>query len=194
MGASSEDVRLVTVERCVGTGAPNPYAGADVSPYETADVTSVDDAHFAALLGRPVPRSAPALDQSLCFRDLNHGRSLVFWLVWLVLRSRVRAMERSGTSDINVLFIWNMPLRAVGTMTGGLTDMGVVRVLLREVRGFGWGGVVLLAAAVALGWGWVAGLALWALWVVAPVAAALVANFVRNRALAAKLSDDARAR
>ena len=194
VGASSEDVRLVATVTLAGTGAPNPYAGADVSPYETADVTSVDDAHFAALLGRPVPSGAPALDQSLCFRDLNHGRSLVFWLVWLVLRSRVRAMERSGTSDINVLFIWNMPLRAVGTMTGGLTDMGVVRALLREVRGFGWGGVVLLAAAVALGWGWVAGLALWALWIVAPVAAALVANFVRNRALAAKLSDDARAR
>ena len=81
-----------------------------------------------------------------------------------------------------------MPLRNVGTMTGGITDMGVVRAILREVRGWGWCGGVLLAACVALGWGWGAGAALWALWVVAPIALAILVNLVRNRALAKKIA------
>ena len=43
--------------------------------------------------------------------------------------------------------------------------------------------------ALALGWGPVAGLALWLAWVVAPILWALLGNLVRNRALARKLSE-----
>ena len=180
VGASCEDVRLTGSLELAGTGAPNPYEGADVAPYRTANVLDVSDASFSALLGRPLPTGAPRLDRTLCFRDFNRTRSALMWLVWLVLRSRVRAMERRGTSDINVLFVWNMPLRAVGTMTGGITDMGVADALVREAHGWGWGGAVLLVAALALGWGAGVGAALWALWVVAPVIFALLANLARN--------------
>ena len=188
VGASSEDVRLVGRVTLAGTGAPDPYADVDVTPYETARVKHVSDASFAALLGRPGPDAAPRIDPNMCFRDLNHGRSAILWAVWLVLRSRVRAMERRGVSDINVLFIWNMPLRAMGIMTGGITDMGVVDAVLREARGWGWGGAVLLALALVLGWGPLVGFLLWLAWVVAPILGALVANLVRNAALARKLA------
>ncbi|WP_273395332.1 glycoside hydrolase family 3 C-terminal domain-containing protein [Thermophilibacter mediterraneus] len=187
VGASCEDIRLVGVVELAGTGAPNPYAGVDVTPYETADVTSVDDAHFSALLGRPLPDDTPGIGRNMCFCDLGHGRSLVFWVVWLALRAMKRAAERSGRPNLNVLFVWNMPLRAIAKMTGGMADMGVVDALVREVRGFGWGGAVLLALSLALGWGAGVGALLWALWVVAPIALALLANLVRNRALARKL-------
>ena len=194
VGASCTDIRLTARVELEGTGASNPYAGVDVAPYETADVTSVDDAHFAALLGRPVPRGRAQIGPNMCFRDLCHGRSLILWVVWLVLHTLVRASERRGTSNLNVLFVWNMPLRNVGTMTGGITDMGVVRAILREARGWGWFGGVLLAACVALGWGWGAGAALWALWVVAPIALAILVNLVRNRALAKKIAGTSSAR
>ncbi|OUO33912.1 glycoside hydrolase family 3 C-terminal domain-containing protein [Olsenella sp. An293] len=187
VGASSEDIRLVAEVELAGTGAPDPYEGVDVTPYETADVTDVDDAHFSALLGRPVPDDAPRIEPNMCFRDLNYGRSAILWAVWLVLRSRVRAMERSGVSDINTLFIWNMPLRAMGIMTGGITDKGVVDALLREVRGFGWGGAVLLVLALALGWGPLVGCLLWLAWIVVPLVGAALLNLVRNAALARKL-------
>ena len=187
VGASSEDVRLVGRVTLAGTGAPDPYADVDVTPYETARVKHVSDASFAALLGRPVPDDAPRIEPNMCFRDLNHGRSAILWAVWLVLRSRVRAMERSGVSDINTLFIWNMPLRAMGIMTGGITDKGVVDALLREVRGFGWGGAVLLVLALALGWGPLVGCLLWLAWIVVPLVGAVLLNLVRNAALARKL-------
>ena len=81
-----------------------------------------------------------------------------------------------------------MPLRAMGIMTGGITDMGVVDAVLREARGWGWGGAVLLVLALVLGWGPVAGLLLWLAWIVAPILWALLANLVRNAALARKLA------
>ena len=73
-------------------------------------------------------------------------------------------------------------------MTGGITDMGVVRALVREARGLGWGGAVLLALALALGWGPLVGAGLWLLWVLAPIVVALLANLARNRALARELA------
>lgn len=180
VAASADDVRLVGTVEIAGTGAPNPYDGVDVSPYETADVTCVADAPFAALLGHPIPSGKAEIGRNMCFRDLNHGRSLVFGVVWLVLRTMKRAAERSGKPNLNVLFIWNMPLRALAKMTSGMVDMGLVDALVREVRGFGWGGVVLLAASIALGWGVGAGILLWALWILAPLAIAFVANLVKN--------------
>ena len=188
VGASSEDIRLIDEVRLAGTAAPNPYAGIDLAPYETGKVAQVSDGHFSSLLGRQLPDGDQRINRNMCFRDLNHGRSGILWIVWLVLRSRVRAMEKSGASDINVLFIWNMPLRAMGIMTGGITDMGVVDAVLREVRGWGWGGAVFLVLALALGWGPLAGCLLWLAWILVPILGALVANLVRNAALARKLA------
>ena len=194
VAASAADVLLTATVHVAGTGAPNPYEGIDVAPYETASVASVDSEHFSALLGRKLPEDRTPIDRTMCLCDLNHGRSPILWAVWLILRWRVRAMERSGSPNINILFVWNMPLRALGTMTSGLTDMGVVDAILREACGWGWGGGALLVLSLALGWGWGMGTALWLLWVFAPIVAAIVSNLVKNAILARKIRCASRAR
>ena len=194
VAASSEDVRLVAEVRVAGTDAPNPYAGVDVTPYETADVRRVDDAHFSALLGHAVPSGSAAIERNMCFRDLNHGRSLIFWIVWFVLRTLKNAADRSGQPNLNVLFIWNMPLRALAKMTNGMVDMGVVDALVREVKGFGWAGAILLVISLVLNWGVGVGILLWLLWVIVPIVVAFVSNLVKNNALAKKIADASRAR
>lgn len=194
VAASAADVLLTATVHVAGTGAPNPYEGIDVAPYETASVASVDSERFSALLGRKLPEDRTPIDRTMSLCDLNHGRSPILWAVWLILRWRVRAMERSGSPNINILFVWNMPLRALGTMTSGLTDMGVVDAILREACGWGWGGGALLVLSLALGWGWGMGAALWLLWVFAPIVAAIVSNLVKNAILARKIRCASRAR
>lgn len=188
IAASSADVRLTAAVNVAGTDAPNPYEGADVSAYESADVLSVSDASFEVLLGHKIPAAGEAIGRNMCFRDLNHGRSLIFWVVWLVLRTLKNAADRKGQPNLNVLFIWNMPLRALAKMTSGMLDMGVVDALVREVKGFGWGGVVLLALALVAGWGVGIGILLWLLWVLVPIVYAFVANLVKNGQLGKKLA------
>ncbi len=136
VAASADDVRLTTTVEVEGTGAPNPYAGADLAPYETGRVADVSDAQFAELLGHPIPSEGPKIGRNMCFRDLNHGRSPIFWLVWLVLRTIKRSADKSGHPNLNVLFIWNMPLRALGKMTNGIINMRMVDALVMEIRGF----------------------------------------------------------
>ncbi|MCI1665978.1 MAG: glycoside hydrolase family 3 C-terminal domain-containing protein [Atopobiaceae bacterium] len=148
IGSSSADIRLVGTVEQAGTGAADPYAGKDLAAYDTADVTAVADAQFEALLGHALPEGKVALDRNICFCDLIHGRSPIFWLVWLVLFLIKRASERSGRPNLNVLFIWNMPLRALAKNAGVVFSMGAVDGLVMEIKGFWVVGLVRCIAGI----------------------------------------------
>lgn len=185
VGASSDDIRLSSNVRIFGTGTANPYGEADVTPYETGKVANVTDEHFVALLGHDMPDARARIDCNACFRDLNHGRSPIFWIVWLVLFLLKRLADASGKPNLNVLFIWNMPLRALAKMTSGMVDMGVVNALVREARGWGLIGLVpALIVKVLTGEGL---LLVWFVWAIIPILYAFVANLVKNGQLDAKL-------
>lgn len=182
VAASSEDVRLTGTVELTGTGAPNPYVGHDLAPYETGRVAGacVSDMQFAALLGRPLPEARVTIDERMTFRDLTQSRSPLLMLVGSVLGLVERKALAKGTPNLNVEFVYNMPLRAIGQMTGGITDSGLVRAIVREAKGWGLGGIALLVLAVALGWGVGWGILLLVLWVLGPWVLAMVANALRN--------------
>lgn len=136
MGASSEDIRLAATVDLRGTGAPDPYEGRDVSVYREARVQDVPDEAFAAILGRPVSEEEVAIGPGMCIRDLNHGRSPLFLLVWAVLRGLVNRSMRRGRPDLNLLFLYNMPLHAIAKNSGGLVSREMVDALVLEIRGF----------------------------------------------------------
>ena len=178
VGASSEDIKLVAKVEVKGTGAANLYAGVDVAPYETGKVQTVDDAHFSALLGHPIPSPKVRIDRNMCFCDLNHGRSPIFWVVWLVLAAMKRAADASGKPNLNVLFIWNMPLRALAKMTNGMVSVGMVDAIVREVKWWGLAGIVpALLVKLATGEGFIL---VWFLWFIVPILVAFVANLIGN--------------
>ena len=68
--------------------------------------------------------------------ELNHGRSPLGWLVWAVLTALLNASYKKGKLDLNVLFQYNMPLRALAKMTNGAISMGMVDGIVMEVQGF----------------------------------------------------------
>ena len=136
VGASCKDIRLqaeVTVE---GTGAPNPYAGLALPTYASGQIQQVSDAEFEALLGHPIPVQKPVIDRGLTLGEMNHGRSPIFWLVWLVLHTLYNATMKSAKPDLNILFQHNMPLRGLAQMTGGALGMETVDGIVMECKGF----------------------------------------------------------
>ena len=68
--------------------------------------------------------------------ELNHSRSPICWLVWLVLHTLLTASYKRGKPDLNVMFQYNMPLRALAKMTNGAISMGMVDGLVWELKGF----------------------------------------------------------
>ena len=188
VGAACDDIRLITKIDVEGTGAPNPYEGLDLSCYESGAVKNVPDAQFAALLGRPIPSSETPLDRNICFRDLNKSRSPILMLVSAIVTGMVNSSYKKGAPDLNALFIYNMPLRAIGKMAGGMADMGLVDALVREAKGFGLLGIIPFLLIGLVGHKWGLGILVLILWVIGPIIYAFVKNIVKNNQFAKKLT------
>ena len=163
IGASSEDIRLTGTISKEDSGAPLPYEPDLLPHYDTAQISDVPDGEFQTLLGRPIPEhTASKLDRNITLGELNRGRSPILWIVWLVLTLLKKRGEKNGGADLNLLFVYNMPLRALAKMTGGMVDMAMVDGMVLELRGF-----------------WVIGL----LWVIV----CFVKNLIQNAHMEARL-------
>ena len=136
VGASSADIRLTAAVEVIGTDALNPYAGKALPHYQSGQVQTVPDAEWKTLLGRPIPDDRVKIDRNMTLGELNHGRSPLGWLVWAVMTALLNASYKKGKPDLNVLFQYNMPLRALAKMTNGAISMGMVDGIVMEVQGF----------------------------------------------------------
>ena len=136
VGASVEDIRLCEKITVHGTATVHPYEDKGLDCYYKGDVLHVSDADFEKLLGHPIPNGKTKIDRNLTLGELNHARSPLGWLVWLVLTILLDVSYKRGKPDLNVLFQYNMPLRALAKMTNGAISMGMVDGIVMELQGF----------------------------------------------------------
>ena len=167
VGASVQDIRLTADITLPGTGAPDPYAGKALPDYYTGNVQNIPDVEFEALLGRSVPKEKTTIDRTMTLGELHHSRSPLCWLIAGVLTLLLRAGEKRGKPDLNILFQYNMPLRGLAQMTGGMIGDEFVDGLVLEAKGF-----------------WVVG--------ILRALIGLLQNFVANSRYQAKLDEQSR--
>ena len=167
VGANVQDIRLTAHMTLPGTGAPDPYAGKVLSDYRTGNIQNIPDAEFEALLGRSVPKEKTTIDRTMTLGELHHSRSPLCWLIAGVLTLLLRAGEKRGKPDLNILFQYNMPLRGLAQMTGGIIGEETVDGLVLEAKGF-----------------WVVG--------ILRALVGLLQNFVANSRYQAKLDEQTR--
>ena len=136
VGASVEDIRLCEKISVHGTATVHPYEDRDLDCYYKGDVLNVSDADFEKLLGHPIPNGNTKIDRNLTLGELNHARSPLGWLVWLVLTILLDVSYKRGKPYLNILFQYNMPLRALAKMTNGAISMGMVDGIVMELQGF----------------------------------------------------------
>lgn len=136
VGASVEDIRLCEKISVHGTATVHPYEDRGLDCYYKGDVLHVSDADFEKLLGHPIPDGKTKIDRNLTLGELNHTRSPLGWLVWLVLTILLDVSYKRGKPDLNILFQYNMPLRALAKMTNGAISMGMVDGIVMELQGF----------------------------------------------------------
>lgn len=136
IGASVQDIRLEAEIKVKGTDAVNPYKGKNLEHYYSGDIKNVSKEEFEELLGRKVPEDKTKIDRTMTLGELGHSRSPICWIVAAVLRLLLKSGERKGKPDLNILFQYNMPLRALAQMTGGLIGDEFVDGLVMEAKGF----------------------------------------------------------
>ena len=136
VGASSADIRLTAAVEITGSDVPDPYAGKTLPHYKTGSVQNVPDTEWETLLGHAIPQDKIKIDRNMTLGELNHSRSPLGWLIWAVLTALLNASYKKGKPDLNILFQYNMPLRALAKMTGGAISMGMVDGIVMELQGF----------------------------------------------------------
>lgn len=135
VGASVADIRLAASVQVMGNEAPLPYEA--LPCYESGRVAQVDDPSFTALLGHPVPDShwSGQLEKNDAICQLYYAKSWTARLVYRILTGMKEKAEAKGKPDLNILFVYNMPLRAMGKMTGGMVSEKMVDDILLIVNG-----------------------------------------------------------
>ncbi len=136
VGASSADIRLTAAVEVNGTSAPNPYAGKALPHYTSGKVQRVPDDEWEILLGRPIPADTVKIDRNMTLGELNPSRRPLRWHGWAGLTLSLSASSKRGKPNLNVMFQYNMPLRALAKMTSGAISMGMVDGIVLEAKGF----------------------------------------------------------
>ena len=135
VAANVSDVKLTQTIRVIGDEAPVPCAS--IPSYENGKIENVSDAEFETLLGRPIPDGhwSGLLEKNDAICQLYYAKNPVARLVYKVLTSLKDKAEAKGKPDLNILFIYNMPFRAIGKMAGGMVSDKMVDDILFIVNG-----------------------------------------------------------
>jgi hypothetical protein len=104
---------------------------------------NVSDEEFAKLLGHPIPdgRWHKKLGMNDAIAQLYYARSIKARLIGKVMQNMLKKSMEKGKPDLNIIFITNMPFRAIGKMTGGAVSQEMVAGMVKVVNGHFFGGL-----------------------------------------------------
>ena len=143
VGGSIAELPLTGEVNVQGDEAAAPYDEEKVKLYRECKLDAVPDEAFAELLGHEVPDGSWSREfgknDAIC--QLGNAKSGLARFIFGQLEKRKKKADEAGKPDLNVLFIYNMPLRAIGKMTGGLVDQKMVGGLVDMVNGHFFGGL-----------------------------------------------------
>ena len=135
VGSSVSDIRLTATIRVFGTDAPVPE---QVLPsYQSGNVAQVSDEEYEKLLGHPIPdghwrEELTVLDTISRFAD---AKSPVARLIGRLVGKSIEKARAKGDPAPTALFVYNLPIRGLGQMTGGIITRKMVEDLVFWVNG-----------------------------------------------------------
>ncbi|MBE5843022.1 MAG: glycosyl hydrolase [Butyrivibrio sp.] len=137
VGAGSADIRLTGICHREGTTDVYPYSSKELPSYYSGNITNVSSQEYEELLGRVIPdgKWSGKLTENDAFCQMYYAKSGLARLVFKKLAAMKKKAEDSGKPDLNTLFIYNMPFRAMAKMTAGVVDMEMVHGIVKIVNG-----------------------------------------------------------
>lgn len=136
-GASVSDIRLEAELEVEGTTSEYPYHPARLPGYYTGMVQQISDREFETLLGHPVPdgKWTGNLTSNDAICQMYYAKSALARFLYNRLSSMKKKSQEKGKPDLNILFIYNMPFRALAKMTAGAVSMHMVDGIVEVVNG-----------------------------------------------------------
>ena len=146
VASSVEDIHLTETIRVEGSEVPDSHD--ELPSYQTGRIKDVSDEEYAKLLGRPIPDGnwSGELTRNDAICQMYYAKSAPARAVYKLLTYLKNKAEEKGKPDLNILFIYNMPFRAIGKMAGGMVSDKMVDDIVFLVNGHFWRGLGRLIA------------------------------------------------
>ena len=148
IGASVADIKLSGTVTVKGTNAPVPYnIGRRLPSYVSGNIKAVSDEEFRELLGHPIPDGgwSGTLEMNDAICQMYYAKSWPARKVYKIMTNKLNKSMAKGKPDLNIIFVYNMPFRAIGKMAGGMVSQKMCRDIVTIVNGHffkGVGGVI----------------------------------------------------
>ena len=147
IGASVADIKLSGTVTVKGTDAPAPYDMNRLPSYASGNIKAVSDTEFTELLGHPIPDGgwSGTLEMNDAICQLYYAKSWPARQVYKIMTNMLNKSMEKGKPDLNIIFIYNMPFRAIGKMAGGAVSQKMCEDIVQIVNGHffkGVGGVI----------------------------------------------------
>ena len=139
IGSSVEHIRLAAMLNVKGTNAPACEDPLLLPSYFSGNIKAVSDAEFEQLLGHEIPdgKWAGTIQPNDAIGQLYYAKSLKARLVWKIMDGMLKKSIEKGEPDLNITFIYNMPIRAIGKMAGGMVSQEMCDGILDIINGHG---------------------------------------------------------
>ena len=144
------NVRDIALEGSIvkeGTIEELPYDIKTFSRYRSGQVRNVHYDEFEKIYGRALPEEKVGpldINDALC--QMDTAKSVLCRLVYKILERKLEKSYEKGVPDLNIMFIYNMPFRAICKMSGGMVSRDMVESIVTIVNGHffkGLGGVII---------------------------------------------------
>ena len=143
VGSSSADIRLSASKYVEGNVTVYPYHTNTMQDYYDGKIQAVTDKEFEALLGYSIPSGSwngqLGANDAIC--QMYYAKSGLARFLYKKLTAMKKKSDESGVPDLNILFIYNMPFRAIAKMSGGMADMNMVHGIVSIINGHFWSGL-----------------------------------------------------
>ncbi len=137
IGASSRDIRLKALVSVKGTDAILSENAEQLPDYFTGKIKKISDEEFAALLGHAVPEEHRGSEMGIndTISQMCYAKGLIARFIHKILTRMLDKSMAKGKPDLNILFIYNMPFRGIGKMSGGMCSQYMVEGIVKAVNG-----------------------------------------------------------
>lgn len=125
---NANEVELKTDITITGTVKEGPYSEASLPSYFAGNIAKVSDEEFQLLYGTELPDGSWGGEIGIndAFCQFYYAKSGLCRLVYKVLTGLLNKAMAKGEPNLDILFIYNMPIRGISRMTGGAVNMKMV--------------------------------------------------------------------
>jgi len=136
VGANVRDIVLTGTTAQQGTTEEVPYDIENLPSYKTGHVRNVHYEEFQRLYGSVLPEEKVGplgINDALC--QMKDAKSGVCRLAYKILKKKLDKSFESGVPDLNIMFLYNMPFRAMCKMSAGIVSREMVESMVVLVNG-----------------------------------------------------------